>query len=261
MLFRKLQLNWRYGIAELGIVVAGVLIALAADGWHQGRQERATELEYVLRLMHDLELDTAAVSSIMAETEARATYARAVMATYDTGSRSGSPADFVRAVEFGNYFSYPSYSRTTIDDLMSTGNLRLIRRTTVKDAVARYYATIEWTEQFRELFRPTQLALMQFIPEFLDLDQRNALFQEGFARSCGPTLSCTTGIPWAPSELTVAEAEADLVLERLLRRPDARPFYANMARIQGGHYANLASIRELAGDALDVLERYVDEAW
>ena len=32
MLFRKLKLDWRYGFFELLIVVAGVMIALGADG-------------------------------------------------------------------------------------------------------------------------------------------------------------------------------------------------------------------------------------
>jgi hypothetical protein len=161
-------------------------------------------------------------------------------------------------VEYGNYFSYPSYSTTTIDDLMSTGNLRLIRNTGVKEAVSRYYATIQWTEQFRELYRPTQLALMQFLPEFIELEQRYALVQEGISASCGPTLTCDAGIPWAPTQLVVSEAEADRVLKKLLSKPDARPLYANMARIQGIHYANLASIRGLAMEALTVLEQYAE---
>ena len=94
-----------------------------------------------------------------------------MLSAFDSGSRSGSSSDFVRAVEYANYFSYPSYSKTTIEDLMSTGNLRLIQSTEVKEAVSRYYAEIDWTEQFRELYRPTQLALMQFIPQFITLDQ------------------------------------------------------------------------------------------
>lgn len=44
MLFRKQRLDWRYGITELVIVVAGVLIALAADGWSKRQADRALEL-------------------------------------------------------------------------------------------------------------------------------------------------------------------------------------------------------------------------
>ena len=256
MLFRKFKLDWRYGVTELFIVVLGVLIALWADGWRQRREDRALEREYLERLADDLRLDTAAVANIMMLTESRAQYGQRVLSAFDTGSRSGSASDFVRALEYANYFSYPSYSRTAIEDLMSTGNLRLIQSTDVKEVLSRYYAEIDWTEQFRELNRPTQLALMQFTPKFITLDQRYALLQEGLSVSCGPTLSCRGGIPWASTELQVTEADADRALEQLRATPEARPLYANMARIQGGHYANLASIRQLATDALDVLRQY-----
>jgi hypothetical protein len=254
--WRKFKLDWSYAVGELIIVTLGVLVALGINQWQQDLDDRELELEYVERLIQDLTLDIAAVSSIMTETEARAGYGRIVLAAYDSKRRANSPTDFVRAVEFGNYFSYPSYSTATIDDLMSTGNLRLIENPELKEVISRYYSTIKWTEQFRELYRPTQLTLLLLIPEFLKLDLRYALFQEGIVVSCGPTLSCDRGIPWAPTKLVVTEVEGDRVLERLLSRPEARPLYANMARIQGNHFANLANIRGLAEDALLVLEQY-----
>lgn len=60
MLFRKLRLDWRYAIGELVIVVAGVLIALAADGWSGRQQDRVLELRY----LHGLEAIEAAISSM-----------------------------------------------------------------------------------------------------------------------------------------------------------------------------------------------------
>ncbi len=262
MLFRKLNLDWRYGITELLIVVVGVLIALAADGWLQRVQDRALERDYVERLTRDLQLDTAELGAIIVLTESRARFGETVLSAIDTGSRSGSASDFLRAVEYANYFSYPIYAKATIDDLSSTGNLRLIRSTDVKDALSRYYVEIEWMQQFQELFRPTQLALMRFLPEFMSLEHRYALLQEGISAQCEGErgLSCI-GIPWAPPELVVSDNEADRTLERLRTRPEARALYANMARIQGGHYANLAGINRAATGALVVLQQYLEDGW
>jgi len=262
MLFRKLNLDWRYGITELLIVVVGVLIALAADGWLQRVQDRALERDYVERLTRDLQLDTAELGMIIRLTESRARFGETVLSAIDTGNRSVSASDFLRAVEYANYFSYPIYAKATIDDLSSTGNLRLIRSTDVKDALSRYYAEIEWMQQFQELFRPTQLALMQFLPEFMSLEHRYALLQEGISAQCEEErgLSCA-GIPWAPPELVVSDNEADRTLERLRTRPEARALYANMARIQGGHYANLTGINRAATGALVVLQQYLEDGW
>ena len=262
MLFRKLRLNWTYAISELVIVVAGVMIALAAEDWRQGRQDRALELEYVQNLIEDLQSDTAAITAIRDATRERAENAQTILSVYDTRSRPAAPTDFVRAVEYGSYFSDPAYTTTTVDDLTSTGNLRLLRSAEVKEALAQYYQEIEWTGQFRELQRPVQRDLGLYIAEFLSLEHRNATFQEGYEGQCGhPGFSCSTGIPWAPPELLVTPAEADSILDRMLRTPEARPLYAQMARIQGQHFANLTSIHQLASDALSVLEQYVRRAW
>lgn len=259
MLFRKMRLDWRYGVSELGIVVAGVLIALYADGLREKGQDRSVESTYIERLADDLRSDTAAISSIMALTSERAEYGRAVLDAFDSRSRSTGAREFVEAIEYAGFFSYPAYSRTTIDDVMSTGSLRLIESREVKEAISRYYAEIDWTQQFRELFRRTQGSLNDFIPEFLSLDQRYALVQESMQASCGPTLSCEGTIPWAQQELQVSEEDASEALARLLAHPEARSLYANMARIQGVHYANLTSIRRSATEALLVLERYAED--
>jgi len=262
MQFRKLQLNWRYGISELVIVVAGVLIAFAADGWRQERQDRSLELELVQALIEDLRIDTAAISSLAAVTQERAEYARLVLSAFETGTTALAPDEFVRAIEFGNYFSYPNYSTATIDDLTSTGRLRLIRSAEVKDAIADYYAEIDWTGQFETLQRPTQRELGQLVSQILDLDYRYALFQEGVGRQCGVRgFSCDGAIPWAPAELHVTQPDADRILKSLLARPQAAPLYAEMARTQGQHYYNLTTIHRLATGALGILEEYAVDEW
>jgi len=57
MLFRKLKLDWRYGISELAIVVVGVLIALSAEGWLTGLGLRRAESESLVRLAADMRID------------------------------------------------------------------------------------------------------------------------------------------------------------------------------------------------------------
>lgn len=256
MLFRKLKLDWRYGISELLIVVCGVLIALAAEGWRQDLQDRFSERDYVVRLRQDIEQDTVALAGLMALSEERAASARSVIRVFDTGEAFGPPEEFVRAVDYAHWFNYPTYSRATIEDLRSTGNLRLLRDSDAKEAVSRYYALIDFFGQFRDVFVPTQLALSQVIPEFLAPDTRGAIFNEAISLNCGPSLSCGSRIPWESSSLEVTAAEAEQVLARLLAREDARALYAEMARIHGMHYSNLADIREMAVLTLETLDQY-----
>jgi len=57
MVVQKLKNGLRFGLAELVIVVAGVLIALAADDWRQSRALHEAELASLARLLEDMEVD------------------------------------------------------------------------------------------------------------------------------------------------------------------------------------------------------------
>lgn len=259
MRIQSLKLNWRAISVELLIVVVGVLIALAADDWRQSRQDRALEVQYIQRLVGDLRLDSVSLENLLVESQARVEYAEAIVTTYGRGTWPGSGADLVRAIEYGDYLSYPSYSRSTLDDLMSTGNLRLLRDARVKEGLSQYHGTIEWTEQFSDVFRQAQGALGLYIAEILDLQERYALFSEGYSRSCGPTLACRSVIPWGPPSLEVTDDRGVQVLQRLLATPEALPLYATMARTQAAHYANLTGILASATELLALLQRALDD--
>jgi hypothetical protein len=68
MKFRKLKLDWQYGLSELLIVVAGVLIALAADGLLEERSLRQTERASLRRLASDMEVDIADLTGNLTRT-------------------------------------------------------------------------------------------------------------------------------------------------------------------------------------------------
>ncbi len=98
MLFRKLRLDWKYGLSELVIVVTGVLIALAADGWADSRADRALETQYIFGLVRDLQSDTAQIREAITLSEKRARSARDVLAAIN-GDSNLAPNELAIAVE------------------------------------------------------------------------------------------------------------------------------------------------------------------
>jgi len=52
--WRLLKLNWAYGVGELFIVVAGVMIALSAESWFAERQDRIDEIELLEAIKEDI---------------------------------------------------------------------------------------------------------------------------------------------------------------------------------------------------------------
>ncbi len=246
MLFRKLKLDWRYAISELVIVATGVLIALAADGCRQERADRALERLYLNDLVVDLQTDTAQLSSVVALAETRAAFGHSVLRAID-GDTVLTPTELAVALERQFYFAFPAYSRTTISDLMSTGNLRLLRDRRLKRQLSEYYQTIERLEQWTENWRVIQRDVERIMPELLPLHLREALItpsapDEGWNATWDPP-------PWAP-EFDVSDADGREILTRLRSHPEAKARIEGMVRVQANQYGVMNVIRDRALEML-----------
>ena len=69
--------------------------------------------------------------------------AATVLALYEGQPPTENVADLVAAVETAGWQFRPSITRNTIDDLKSTGNLRLIRDPDLRRAISACYTTVE----------------------------------------------------------------------------------------------------------------------
>lgn len=250
MLYRKLNLDWRYAISELVIVATGVLIALAADGWSQGQADRALEQLYLGDLVVDLQSDTAQLSTVITLAETRADLGHAVLRAMD-GDTVLTPTELAVALERQFYFAFPAYSRTTISDLMSTGNLRLLRDRRLKRQLSEYYQTIEQLQQWSENWRVIQRDMERVVPELLPLHHREALItpsapNAGWSSTWDPP-------PWAP-EFHVSDAEGSEILARLRSHPEARARIEGMVRVQANQYGVMMVIHDRALEALAAVE-------
>ena len=137
------RLNWRFLLGEFVVIVVGVLMALWVDQLREARVNAELELEYVESLLTDLEADLVQFDSTEAWMRRSEANAATVLALYRGSPPTDDPADLVLAVETAGWQYHPSITRNTIDDLRSTGNLRLIRDPALRRAISSYYAAIE----------------------------------------------------------------------------------------------------------------------
>jgi len=162
-----------------------------------------------------------------------------------------TPPELVIALERQFYLAFPADSRTTISDLMSTGNLRLLRDRALKRRLSEYYQTIERLDQWNENWRAIQRDLERIMPELIPLRHREAVIHAsappaGWNDTWGPA-------PWTP-EFDVSAAEGRQILARLRAHPTARSRIEGMIRVQGNQYGVLTRIRGRAVETLDAVE-------
>lgn len=129
MLAAESRLQWLFG--ETLVVVLGVLIALSLDGYWTDRQERDLELQYLDRIIMDVHADINYVDNTIRDLWIRKLQILDAIAPIVRGNKPvpENPETFLRNVALGGIGGASSarwVTSTTFDDLISTGNLRLI---------------------------------------------------------------------------------------------------------------------------------------
>ena len=247
MLWRKLHLNWRYALGEFAIVLLGVLAALWVQNWNGDRNDRMLEHEYVQSLLDDLQADVESFESTLRRTELYADYINITLRSVDSQSMTASPSEFVFAASSLSRLTFPAESRGAINDLMSTGNLRLIESEKVRSGVADYYTKLDWNAQWREVWRGYQQSMAEIMPELVD-----SRFRQAF-------LIDADRIPWVDPDVSVSEVDAQTILQRISMHPKAKPAIENILRTQGLNYRYVLDSKDEAQRLEEILREYIAE--
>jgi hypothetical protein len=229
------------------IVVVGIFVGLQVSQWNDDRQDRVLEQQYLQSLKSDFESDIDELDDAIERARSRAQLFRSIQSAIAAQHVGGDPNDFIWAVFNTNLLNYPVYTRTTINDLLSTGNLQLVQDNELKKAIADYYADIEYKEQWTTNWRDMQIAMEHTHPDLLEFRIREA----GQLRYIG-------GPEWVTEPFEFDSQTAEDVLQKIIGHPFAKGQIENMTRIQDSHYRNLTLVRQNAValvNSLDVLAK------
>lgn len=250
MLWRKLQLDWRYAIGEFSIVVLGVLAALWVENWNSFRNDRVLEREYLISLLGDFDSDSRSLDNAIRRSEEIAEAQLIVLDAVDRQSFDISPNRFVDAVYETGLLVFATHSRRTMNDLMSTGNLRIIESETVRSDLANFYSRIENRAQWQQNWREYQVHIGKMLPEIVSWQGRIALSLES---------NLASAPPWVQQSIEITEREAKDVLDRLMSHPNAVPAIENMLRIQSVNYQYNYEVKQQLLRLRDTVQTYSDE--
>ncbi len=224
--------SWLTLVLELVVVMVGIFLGLQVDSWNDARKDRVLEQQYLASLKANFQADIEELDGAIALAESRAQLGRLLISSIDKGRVEGDPNEFIWAVYSSFLLNYPSYTRATINDLLSTGNLQLLQDANLKAAVAEYYTDIEYREQWKINWREAQIDMERTLPHLLDFDVREA----GLLRYNG-------GPDWITKEFQFDSPVAEQVLRRIIEHPQAKGQIENMTRIQDTMYLILTAIK------------------
>jgi hypothetical protein len=132
--------------AELGIVMLGVMIALAADSWREELAEDQVEFEYLGRLQSDLSAGVAILRGKREEYQAVKSAAWSVIKALE--SESGHPNNdvlvwkLIEAAAMG-FDRHELASDVTYRELVTSGQLNLLTDYEVRESIVAYYRQVD----------------------------------------------------------------------------------------------------------------------
>ena len=149
--------NWFAVMLDFFIVVMGVFIGIEVAGWNQARQDRQEERRYYSQLLVDLRADLETFSQAKRLTDVFDEAAQLVIDRLDgKAPPKASMGRMATAIHHAGWIHIPYTTRGTYNELVSTGNLGLLRNAELKSEVANYYAAFERDRQWDVLLRDQQ---------------------------------------------------------------------------------------------------------
>lgn len=221
--------SWELALGELIIVALGVLIALWADQWMQDRQDTATAIAYLERLQVDILADIKALRFSTAQARNRLAITRQVDAWLEDAGAEPDPDTLVMNVHFAGVVFSPTISKFTLEELKSTGDLRLLTNEALKRQIADYYNQIglqieQWGTWGDEGITETYFRELAFVLE-PESRLRMGTFDPSLMRQFLSAIpeeapGSYSEVRGAAPEIGATRAEAERILTRMRSRPN-----------------------------------------
>jgi hypothetical protein len=144
------EMRWAQVVLELALLILGILIALAVDGWMDDRRDARAERQYLELLVRDLDRDLAVLDEFIAYEERQV--ADSILAYRALGVGVAPEDREAVAVALFRLTGRRTLrlTRATYTDLLGTGNLRLIRTPALRDRIVALYEANERTLVIRD---------------------------------------------------------------------------------------------------------------
>lgn len=141
------HVEWSKFGRDVVVIILGVLIALGFDNFVSARADRRLEQQYLLRLSRDLRADSLMIANYQRTAATGEQAARMLLEVLSGTVPAATDSIVARSFSDATRGAYLTPNTPTIQELMSTGNLRVLRDDTLRDAILTYYADIIWFQR------------------------------------------------------------------------------------------------------------------
>jgi len=143
----KTSKYFKYAFGEIILVVIGILIALQINNWNEANKETETEKVYIKNIIRDLNNQLKSIEIHQKREEEYFEVSQDILENYyETNFLTLDSAFFDKGTRLTIRVTF-SINDPTFTDLVSSGNIKLIKDVVKKDQIIQYYQDLERIEK------------------------------------------------------------------------------------------------------------------
>lgn len=241
-LLKAPQQSIRWLLAELVVVVLGVLIAFQVDAWNQGRLEQRRAVQYAERLLGNIQADIEELERVARIARIRLEMIRLVDASLrDETIPASDPGRYIQALDQISWITPFTSNDATFSELINTGDIALLP-IELRDAIYAYYGRIGDRESMEPAREVREEAYKRFAGVLtLHQSQLNYQYRSG------------SGMP----EGLISADEAQAAAQRLRNKPEAIAWLPELYASKEATLVSTDALTPMAEDLRERLEAYL----
>ncbi len=139
-LFKPVLKHWSY-LADFIVIVLGIVVALSLDNWNENRKKSKSESVYYCRILEDFELDKEIISELYENAENRIKISKNLLLDLhsQTLEKNYLLNTYLQTIIMDVFVP----RKMAFEDLISSGNLKLLSDISLKNSLIKYYSELE----------------------------------------------------------------------------------------------------------------------
>ncbi len=165
---------------EFLMIFLAVTLGFIAENIREGVSDRSKEKEYIESMIQDLKTDTAQVNSKMTSLYAQM-YGMDTLEILLTPDINKNDSDIFTCYHLRQYIHNQHamfFSDRTINQLVSSGNMRLITKQQVSDRISEYYSNIKDVDAQKGYYIEYFHKCLDIYPELYSFDSYHTVFNK-----------------------------------------------------------------------------------
>jgi competence protein ComGC len=240
----------KYAIGEIVLVVIGILIALQINNWNKSQNEKQIEKQYLKNIVRDLEEQIKSIEVQMENEQSYYEAASYLIEDYNEDYRLTLDSTFYKLASSLTSRKTFVITDPTYTDLISSGNINIIRNQAYKDKLLNYYQELERIEKIIQN-NNSLLIDQHYIMAFL----KNGYYYNNTLEEYDNSLSKFPGFVVTPNyNIEIQDISEQIIMknENKLALMNAISFRHNLAL---GHFEKLQNVKSLTQSLMQELKK------